>query len=80
MLDYPISQCAEIQAAKERFPLAKGNWSKSEVNFIHVASLNVLPHSLDTAANLNVLCACRLARFSQRILNAVRDKMKCRSA
>src|SRR6478609_1283167 len=75
MLDCPISQRAEIQAAKERFPLAKRNWSNSEVNFIHVAGLNVLPHCLDTTANLNVLCACCFARLLQRIFNAVRDKM-----
>jgi hypothetical protein len=55
MLGCPISQSAEIQAAKERFSLAKRNWNNSEVNFIHVGGLNVLLHGLDTAANLNVL-------------------------
>ena len=80
MLDCPISQSAKIQAAKERFPLAKRNWSKSEVNFIHVAGLNVLPHRLGTAANLYVLCACRFACLLQRIFDAIRDKMKSRSA
>src|ERR1700761_9228780 len=80
MLDCSISQSAKIQAAKERLSLAKRNWSKSEVNFIHVARLNELPHSLETAAYLDVLCACRFARFLQRIFNAVGDKMKCRSA
>lgn len=55
MLDCPVSQSAEIQAAKERFPPAKGNGSNSEVNFIHVAGLNVLPHRLNTATNLDVL-------------------------
>ena len=80
MLDCPISESAKIQAAEERFPLAKRNWRKSQVNFVYVAGLNVLPHSLDTAANLDVLCACRFARLLQRIFDAVRDKMKCRSA
>jgi hypothetical protein len=80
MLDCPIAQSAKIQTAKERFPLANRNWSKGEVNFIYVAGLNVLPHSLDTAANLNVLCARRFARLLQRNINAVSDKIKCCSA
>ena len=74
MLDCPISESAKIQAAEERFPLAKRNWRKSQVNFVYVAGLNVLPHSLDTAANLDVLCACRFARLLQRIFDAVRKK------
>ena len=61
MLDGPIAQSAEIQAAEERFPLAKRNGSQSEVDFIHVAGLDVLLHRLDTAANLDVLCAGRVA-------------------
>src|SRR5690348_5422210 len=80
MLDCPISESAEIQAAKEGFSLAKHNWSKSEVNVIHVARANILLHRLHTAPNLNILCACRFAHLWQRILNAARDKMKCRSA
>ncbi len=80
MLDCSISQSAEIQRPKERFALAKRNWSASEVNFIYVAGLNVLPHGFDTAANLDVLCTCRFARLLQRILNAAGDKIKCRSA
>src|SRR5690242_2603709 len=80
MLDCPIPQSAEIQAAEERFPLAKRNGSKSQVDFIHVAGLNVLLHRLDAAANLDVLCACRFARLLQRLLDAVRDEMKGRPA
>ena len=40
MLDCPISESAKIQAAEERFPLAKRNWRKSQVNFVYVAGLN----------------------------------------
>lgn len=80
MLDRSISQGTKVQAAKERFPLAKRDWSNGEVNLIHVAGLNVLPHRLGTAADLNVLCACRFARPLQRIFDAVRDEMKRRSA
>mgnify|MGYP001549803198 FL=1 len=79
MLDCPVSQSAKIQAAKERLPLAKRNGRNSEVNFIHVAGLDILLHSLDTAANLDVLCACRFARLLQRSLNAISDKVKCRA-
>ena len=67
----------KIQAAKE-FPLAKRNWSKSEVNFIHVAGLNVLPHRLGTAAN-DVLCLPLRAPFAAHF-RCQRDKMKSRSA
>ena len=80
VLDCPVSQGAKIHAAKKRLPLAKHHGSKSKVNFVHVAGLNVLPHGLYTAANLNVLCACRFARLLQRILNTVSNKVKCRSA
>jgi len=79
MLDCSVSQIAEIHPAKERFPLAKRNGSKGKMNFIDVAGLNVLLHSLRTAANLNVLSACRFARSLQRILNTVGDEVKCRS-
>ena len=71
MFDCPIPQSAKIQAAKERFPLAKRYGRKSEVNFIHMAGLNILLHSLDTAANLNVLCAGHFARLLQRGFNSV---------
>ncbi len=70
MLDRPISQGAEIQAAEERFPLAKRNGRNGEVDFIDVAGLHVLLHRLDTAANLDVLCAGRIARLLQRLLDA----------
>ena len=80
VLDSPIPQSTKIKAAKERFPLAKRDRSKGEVNLIHVAGLNVLPHRLGTAANLNVPCACRFARPLQRIIDAVSDEMKRRSA
>jgi hypothetical protein len=77
MFDCPVSESAKIQAAKERFPLAERNWTKGEVNLIHVAGLNVLLHSLDTAADLDVLSARRFARFFQRFLNATGNEMEC---
>lgn len=80
MFDCPISQSAQIQAAEKRFPSAKCDGRNGEVNFIHVAGLNVLPDRLDTAANLDVLRACRFPRLVQRLLDAAGDKMKCRSA
>src|SRR5947209_3233318 len=80
MLDCPIAQYAQIQAAKERFPLAERNRSKGEMDLVHVAGLNVLLHGLDPAANLDVFCACRFARPVQRNLNAVSNEMKSRSA
>jgi len=43
----------------------KRNGSDGKVNFIHMAGLDVLPHGVGTAANLDVLCACRFARPSQ---------------
>src|ERR1041385_8589414 len=80
MLDGPVSERAKIEAAEQRFALAERNRSKGEVNFIDVAGLNILPHGLDTAADLDVPCACRLARLLQRLCDAAGDKMKCRAA
>lgn len=62
MLDRPISQRAKIQAAKKRFPFTNCNWHNSKVNFIHVSGPDVLLNGIDTAANLDVLCACRSPR------------------
>ena len=80
MLDCPISQSAEIKAAKECFPLAQRNRSDSEVDFIHEAGPDVLLHRLDAATDLDVLCACRFPRTQKGILDAIRDKMECRAA
>lgn len=79
MFDCPVSQRMKINAAKERFSLAERCGDKSKVNFIDLSGLNILPHGLGTAANLDVLCACRLARLLQRLLNTASDKVKCRS-
>jgi len=80
MLDRPVSQSTKIDTVEERFSSAKGDRSKSKVDFVHVAGLNVLPYSLSTAANLDILCARRFARLLQRKLNAIGNKVKCRSA
>src|SRR6185437_17162466 len=71
MLDCPVSQGAQVHAAKQRFPRAKRNWRNGEVNLIDVSALNVLLHSLDTAADLYVLSARRFARFFQCVPDAV---------
>ena len=71
MLDCAISKSPQIQAAEQRFPLAERDWNNGKVNFIHVAGLNKLLHSLGPAANLDVVRACRIARPLQRVLNAV---------
>jgi len=80
MLHRPVSQSAKIQAAKERLPSAERNGGASEVNLIHLACHNVLPHRLDTAANLDVLGARGLARLVQSSVGAISDKVKCRAA
>jgi hypothetical protein len=51
MLDCPVAQSAKIQAAKERLSLAEHDRGNCEMNFIDVAGLNVLPYSLDAAAD-----------------------------
>jgi len=79
MFDCPVSQRMQVNTAKECFPLAERNGSKSKVNFIDMAGLNVLPHSLGTTANLDVLCACCFARLLQRLFNTTSDEVKCRS-
>lgn len=80
MLNGPVSQGSEVKATKERFPLAKRNGRYSEMNFIDVAGLNILPHSVDAAANFDILFTGSFARQLQRGIDSVGDEIERRTA
>src|SRR5215467_9075448 len=69
------SECVQVEARKQGLAAAEYDWRQRKVQGIHQPGLEVLTQGGNTAADFDVLIACRLLGEPQRFMDSASHKV-----